>query len=193
METPQSAQRRPANPSTGAESDGISLKTIDRSPRDDSMAANNALLGEDHEIAEEAVARTNSHESQPPRASTVKGWAWELLAWTTSFASMVTIVGILLSTQNKSLPEWDHQINLSTLLSVFAQISSTALLVPASGCISQLKWLWFDGRARTLSDFDIFDEASRGPLSSLWLIWKTRARYTLSYFKIYVSSDLTGL
>jgi hypothetical protein len=181
METPQSAQRRSVNPSTGTESDGISLKTIDRNPQDDPMAANKALLNENQETADEVVASTNSHKSQPPQASTIKGWAWELLAWTTSFASMVTIVGILLATQNKALPEWDHQINLSTLLSVFAQISSTALLVPASGCISQLKWLWFVGRSRTLSDFDTFDEASRGPLSSLWLIWKTRARYTLSY------------
>lgn len=193
METPQSGLQRPHNPSTSAESDGISMNTISSNTRDDLMASNRALLERNHDTADEAVTSAKRYKSKPFKQNTIKGWAWEILAWTTSFASTIVIFGILIATQNKALPEWNYRINLSTLLSVFAQISSTALLVPASGCISQLKWLWFIDRSRSLSDFDAFDEASRGPLSSLWLIWKTRARYVFSSIISFLRSNLTSL
>ncbi|KUJ14941.1 uncharacterized protein LY89DRAFT_720369 [Mollisia scopiformis] len=89
--------------------------------------------------------------------------------------SMCAIIGILLKFRGRALSDRPYRIKLNTLVSIFAQISSTALVVSLSECISQLKWLWFAQRNQPLSDFDTFDEASRGPLSSVVLIWKTRA------------------
>jgi len=41
--------------------------------------------------------------------------------------------------------------------------------------ISQLKWLWFR-KPRTLHDIEIFDDASRGPMGALRLVFKMQAR-----------------
>jgi hypothetical protein len=69
------------------------------------------------------------------------GWGWELLAWTTSLISMCAIIGILLAFDHKALSNWPYRIKLNTLISIFAQISSTALAISLSECISQLSRL----------------------------------------------------
>lgn len=104
------------------------------------------------------------------------GWAEELLTWIVAAMSMASVIIILAVFNNKSLPKWPYHIGLNTLISIFAQISSTALLGPISTCIGQLKWLWFTNRSQNLDDFEAFDRASRGPWSSVLLFWKTRAR-----------------
>jgi hypothetical protein len=104
------------------------------------------------------------------------GWAGELLTWIVAAVSMVAVIIILAVFNNKPLPKWPYNISLNTLISIFAQISSTALLGPVSTCIGQLKWLWFTDRSQNLDDFEAFDSASRGPWPSVLLLWKTRAR-----------------
>ena len=42
--------------------------------------------------------------------------------------------------------------------------------MPVSECISQLKWLHFD-RSNPLSDFQTFDDASRGPWGAFRFVW----------------------
>jgi hypothetical protein len=129
-------------------------------------------------ILNETKATTNdkpNHESQAAQIFT-NGWGKEVLGWIVSAVSVVAIVAILAAFNHRSLPQWPYQITLNTLISIFSQISSTALLGPLSECVSQLKWLWFTRRSQHLGDFQDFDSASRGPWSSLLLIWKTRAR-----------------
>lgn len=121
-----------------------------------------------------------STNNQPGRETLVtriftNGWAGELLTWIVAAVSMVAVIIILAVFNNKPLPKWPYNISFNTLISIFAQISSTALLGPVSTCIGQLKWLWFTDRSQNLDDFEAFDSASRGPWPSVLLLWKTRA------------------
>ena len=49
-------------------------------------------------------------------------------------------------------------------------------MIPVIECISQLKWLWFADRYKTLADFDRFDRASRGSWGSFLLLTFLRGR-----------------
>lgn len=174
METPRNIRRKPLTPflsPLNQHQDEIGLDNLNFDSRQDEATISNKSLLDDSEVQLNGRLSEN-HESW---IHTVLGWGWELLACATSILALCAIVGILLAFNHKSLSDWSYRIKINTLVSVFAQISSTALAIPLSECISQLKWLWFT-RNHPLSDFDSFDKASRGPWSSLLLLWKTRAR-----------------
>ena len=46
--------------------------------------------------------------------------------------------------------------------------------MPVAQGISQLKWTYFQQRPHRLAELQVFDDASRGPLGSLQLLWKIR-------------------
>jgi hypothetical protein len=171
MASPQPIRLKPLNPLIDEEQVSVSLDVINESSRNDPMTAKKALLDETR-----VKSSTNDRESRVISGITGFGWGWELLAWVTALISLVAIFGILVAFDHKPLPQWPHSITLNTIIAIFSQISATALSIPLSECISQLKWLWFTRRNRPLYDFDTFDKASRGPWSSLVLIWKTNAR-----------------
>ena len=98
-------------------------------------------------------------------------WLWELLCWTLASGCLCTIAGILAVWDQRPLDEWHHSLTLNSILAILSAISKSALLVPVSSGISQLKWSRLSDR-RSLIDLQRFDEASRGPLGSIWLIWR---------------------
>lgn len=78
------------------------------------------------------------------------------------------------------LPTWPYFITLNSLLQVFATIGQMAMMSPVVECISQLKWIWFIRKSQRLTEFDAFDDASRGPTGSLILLGKLRGMYLVS-------------
>jgi len=56
------------------------------------------------------------------------------------------------------------------MISVFATISKSALLVPVTACVSHLKWRHFESKAHMLKEMEVFDRSSRGPLGALELL-----------------------
>lgn len=101
-------------------------------------------------------------------------WLVESLSWVLCALSIIAIVIILRIYDQKRLPQWPLSITINTAISVFATVSQMAMLVPVVESLSQLKWIWFTRRAQRLSDFDTFDQASRGAWGSLQLIAKLR-------------------
>jgi hypothetical protein len=58
-----------------------------------------------------------------------------------------------------------------------SKVASAALLLPVSEALGQLKWSWFQGgKSQKMWDFEIFDNASRGPWGSLLLLVRTRGK-----------------
>jgi len=104
------------------------------------------------------------------------GWGWSLKSWGLAANSLVAIAVVLAGMNEENLSTWTHQITINTVMAILSQIGSTLLMIPLAEAISQLKWLWFYRQSKLLRDFDDFDRASRGPLFSFFLIWKTRAR-----------------
>jgi hypothetical protein len=173
MDGPQSFRRKPVNPAhhlIDRVPSRLLLNSLNFGSVNDGTARK-ALLDDDTDV--ETIELV--HDTQPLWKFTNE-LGWELLAWITSLIALSATIAILLRFNQKPLSQWRYFIKLNTIVSIFAQISSTALIIPLSGCINQLKWLWFTRWAHPLEDFDSFDKASRGPLASLLLVWTTRAR-----------------
>ncbi|KAF1967799.1 hypothetical protein BU23DRAFT_411161, partial [Bimuria novae-zelandiae CBS 107.79] len=96
-------------------------------------------------------------------------WWWEIYATTLAVASTIAVISVLISIQGKPLADWGLPIQPNSLVAVFSTIAKSALLVPIAECISQLKWTYFEA-PRTLSQMQVFDDASRGPWGALVML-----------------------
>lgn len=62
------------------------------------------------------------------------------------------------------------------ILSFLSAIMKAAMLMPVASAISQSKWLWFR-KERKLAHIDRFDEASRGVMGSIRLLFTVRLMF----------------
>ncbi|OAA59656.1 hypothetical protein SPI_05854 [Niveomyces insectorum RCEF 264] len=109
----------------------------------------------------------------------IRAWIWEIWFCVVSVASFITIIAVLGSYDNHTLPNLPLHISLNTLIAFLSTLSKAALMIPIAEAISQWKWNWFR-RHRSLADFQTFDLASRGLWGSVSLIGKTRWRNVAS-------------
>ena len=111
--------------------------------------------------------------------SSIKLWWREILSMFLSIACLAINVGILAALNKKPYRSWhvgNAGITPNAIISIFAIFSKAGLLLPVAESIVQLKWLYFQARAQKVSDLQVFDDASRGPLGSLTLLWKVNIR-----------------
>lgn len=105
----------------------------------------------------------------------VKRWLLEIISWIVSSVCMTGITVVLFIYKGEPIPKWPLGITLNAYISVLSKISSAGLLLPVSEALGQLKWSWFNKkRSRKMWDFEIFDNASRGPWGSLLLLVRTK-------------------
>lgn len=104
----------------------------------------------------------------------LKRWLIEITSWVLSAICMGTIIGVLIFLDDRPEPHWGLGITVNDFVSVVSRVASAALLIPVSEALGQLKWLWFRGESRKMWDFEIFDNASRGPWGSLMLLVRTK-------------------
>ncbi|KAK3490058.1 hypothetical protein B0T13DRAFT_85344 [Neurospora crassa] len=107
-------------------------------------------------------------------------WFWEIAAMTLSCLSLALTLAILYFFDDKPLESWPLYLSLGTIISTLAQISRTSLAFAITPCLGQAKWNWFSQREDDVLVFRTFDEASRGPLGSLQLLWKLKYRHLAS-------------
>ncbi|KAF1979338.1 hypothetical protein BU23DRAFT_385426, partial [Bimuria novae-zelandiae CBS 107.79] len=109
--------------------------------------------------------------------SVVKRWLLEIISCSLSAACMAGIVIMLVVYKNKRIPNWPLGLTLNAYISVLLKVASAALLLPVSEALGQLKWSWFQGdNSKKMWDFEIFDNASRGPWGSLFLLVRTKGK-----------------
>jgi hypothetical protein len=107
----------------------------------------------------------------------VKRWLLEIISWTLSACCMAGIVIVLICYKDKRIPKWPLGLTLNAYISVLSKVASAALLLPVSEALGQLKWSWFQGsKSQKMWDFEIFDNASRGPWGSLLLLVRTKGK-----------------
>jgi hypothetical protein len=101
-------------------------------------------------------------------------WLWEIVSICLSVLCLACITLVLLVFNHKPIPSLPAGLTFNALVSLLATLSKAAMLVTVAACISQLKWHWF-GQTRKMRDFEMFDQASRGPWGSLFLLLRTRS------------------
>lgn len=65
-------------------------------------------------------------------------------------------------------------ITLNAYIATLSRVASASLMLPVSEALGQLKWSWFQGHSKKMWDFELFDNASRGPWGSFMLLVRTR-------------------
>jgi hypothetical protein len=102
-------------------------------------------------------------------------WALEILSVVASSILLGGLAATLWFFDNK--PVFDgRNITLNTIVSVLSSASRATLLYTITECTSQWNWILFSAQPRRLLHFDRVDQASRGPLGSLKLLWDLRFR-----------------
>jgi len=74
---------------------------------------------------------------------------------------------------------WTWPWNVNSVLAFAVTIMKASLLVPVASSLGQLKWHWFR-MSRSLKGLELFDEASRGTLGSIRLLWTLKFWYLAS-------------
>ena len=66
-------------------------------------------------------------------------------------------------------------LTLNTVLAFLTSLAKVAFLVPIVEGLGQLKWMWFLSRTpKPLHDMQLFDEATRGGLGGLKLLFSLK-------------------
>ncbi|RMZ80328.1 hypothetical protein DV738_g2762, partial [Chaetothyriales sp. CBS 135597] len=101
-------------------------------------------------------------------------WILEIISGFVSFASIASIVGVLGAYNQKPVPPLIHGITLNAVISFLATISRSAIMLCVGTVLSQGKWLWFKKKQRSLIDLQTIEDASRGPLGSVVMLFLLR-------------------
>ncbi|KAL8842161.1 MAG: hypothetical protein Q9176_002854 [Flavoplaca citrina] len=148
------------------------------------MAAADAADDNNDERAPLLKSTSSSHEDQGSSLAQNAGnllanwWLWELIEACTSLAALAVIIIILFIYDGSSLPDWPSVFTINSVISFLSTISKLSIVAAASAAISQCKWLWYrQAEPRRLQDLQLFDDASRGPLGAIQLLFSLRARH----------------
>ncbi|KAJ0122458.1 hypothetical protein J7T55_002971 [Diaporthe amygdali] len=103
------------------------------------------------------------------RTFLTNSWLHEVFSLGASWACQIWLVVILVQMNNRPLNTWTLKISLNAMVAALSTISKALLLEPVGASIGQLKWLHLR-RPRSMYDFELFDQASRGSLGSISLL-----------------------
>ncbi|KAJ5709116.1 hypothetical protein N7493_010450 [Penicillium malachiteum] len=98
-------------------------------------------------------------------------WLWEITAMAVSLVGFALLVGFLVKVNNSSYTSWQNTASPNTVISIIITVTKSALLVPVSACLSQLKWNQYWRSPAPLYNMQAVDQASRGPLGSITILW----------------------
>lgn len=104
-------------------------------------------------------------------------WWPEILGLAFSLSCIIGMVGLLLpyTFSHRQVPQFTSGLTLNVFISILSAASKSSLIFSVASTMGQAKWCWFrperdDGRRR-LQDMQTLDDASRGPLGSVQLLF----------------------
>jgi hypothetical protein len=110
----------------------------------------------------------------------IKRWLLEIVSWVFSAMCMAAVIIVLFILKDDPLTDWTLfdkvGLTLNAYISILSKLAGAALLLPVSEALGQLKWSWFQQNSKQMWDFEIFDNASRGPWGSLLLLIRTKGK-----------------
>jgi Protein of unknown function (DUF3176) len=109
------------------------------------------------------------------RHATRDGWLMEFVALHTSLACTVVAAVILFRYNHHQVFDWNG-LTLNAILSTLSTASKALLIFAVAETISQYKWIMFSRPKHKLGEFEVVDNASRGPLGCMQLLWRRKVR-----------------
>ncbi|RAR16510.1 hypothetical protein DDE83_000075 [Stemphylium lycopersici] len=110
----------------------------------------------------------------------IERWILEIVSWLISAICMISIIAVLVVLKDKPSYKWPFDnlgLTLNAFVSILSRIAGAALLLPVAEALGQLKWSWFvKGDSKKMWDFEMFDNASRGPWGAFLLLIHTKGR-----------------
>ena len=110
----------------------------------------------------------------------VQRWSLEIASWLISAICMGSIVAALIVLRDQPLSKWPFSkagLTLNAFISICSRVAGAALLLPVAEALGQLKWNWFiKGGSKKMWDFEMFDNASRGPWGAFLLLIHTKGK-----------------
>lgn len=106
-------------------------------------------------------------------------WWQEVCSMSLSLLCLSANIGVLAKLDQSPYAKWqvaNVDITPNTIVSIIATLTKASLLLPVAEVVVQLKWLYFQARDQRVADLQVFDDASRGPLGSLRLLWRINLR-----------------
>ena len=159
---------------------------------------NNTATGVHDKPIASPYEQMETHDSAAPllgdiisTSKTVDLWVWELLGVLGSALAISGLYILLKKFNGHPLPGWSYtyegkitrfqhktaHITLNSIIEAISLVARLCLLIPITRGLSQLKWVWFAEKERTLTDLRYFEAASRQSLlDSVKLIWSLKAR-----------------
>ncbi|KAB8067630.1 hypothetical protein BDV29DRAFT_163164 [Aspergillus leporis] len=97
-------------------------------------------------------------------------WLYEIASSVLSLGITITIACIFWYMDNKPMSDWSGPISLSATIAILTTAYSAAVMHGVSQFIGQLKWRCFKVGPQKLSNFEVFDAATRGVWGSILLL-----------------------
>ena len=106
----------------------------------------------------------------------ISPWVYEILCMILSVLLMMAMAILLGVYDRRPVSDWQGSVSLNFIISLLGTACKAALTFSVAAGLSQSKWIWFTSQERPLLDFKRFDDASRGALGSVQLLWVTKIR-----------------
>ncbi|KAH8900290.1 hypothetical protein GQ53DRAFT_741222 [Thozetella sp. PMI_491] len=100
-----------------------------------------------------------------------QSWWTEILLLLFSTALLAAMIILFWKLDGTELNAWSAAISINSVTSILSVAFQIALMGVVGSCLSQGKWTWFRSRAGPIKGFLAFDDASRGPLGAISLLW----------------------
>lgn len=84
---------------------------------------------------------------------------------------VAAVITILVKMHDCPLSDWTFFISLNATVALLITASKAGAMFSIGSCFSQSKWLHYRNSTRKLEDLDLFEEASRGPLGALVMLF----------------------
>lgn len=178
----------PIRPSANSAEGDFETLNVSRSGEDEEMSGA-SLLGnqtDQHPMSGHTSVRkvnveicaeeSNPIDGQSGRFRTcykTDGWAPEVLFAVFSLSCLIAIAAVLTAFDGRRNPRLSFGITLNSIISILSTAAKSSLMFGIASAIGQCKWDWFNDETRyhALRDIEHIDEASRGPLGALRLLF----------------------
>lgn len=112
-------------------------------------------------------------------------WLLQILAVFGSMLLTGVLIGLSARFNHTPILEWNG-ISLNAVVAIIVTVLKGLIAFTTSDCLGQAKWIWLSWQQRSLNDFALIDQSSRGFLGSLKMLCQPIFRSFISFGAILI-------